>query len=200
MPLSFPEGVRSAPAGSLGDSRQEVWAAVRPLPAPKREGEGSFPGEAKALSWLPLSTASSLGSSRPFSMDPVQPCKEASRPDQALLPRTQDETARLGAPRLVLSVPRIWAVTLDTSPQELPSLCVLSSDERLSPENSEGQVGGPSPRGAACFSEKSARCASPWPGGDAGGPLFPWDGEAACTLHVFSHPPGGPTPPFPSSL
>lgn len=135
------EQVRGTPAVSLGISVQGVWAVVCLLLAPKREGEGSFPGKAKALSWL-LSTSSFLGSTRPWwtMQGPVQPCRGASCPDQALLPRTQDKTAWLGAPGLILPVPRIWAVTLDRSPQELPGLCVLMSDERLSPENSEGQA------------------------------------------------------------
>jgi len=92
------------------------------------------------LSWLLLSTSSSLGSTRPFSMGPVQPCRGASLPDQALLPRTQEETAWLGAPGLIPPVPRICAVTLDKSPPELLGLCVLISDEWLSPEHSEGQA------------------------------------------------------------
>lgn len=118
---------------------QGVWAVVHPLPAHRKE-EGSFLGPPKAPSWPLLSMSCSLESGRPFNMCPVQPCEGASLPDQAPLPRTPEEAAWSGAPGLILPVPRICAVTVDKSSQELLGLRVPISDEPLRPENSEGQA------------------------------------------------------------
>lgn len=135
---------------------QGVWAVVRLLPTHRKE-EGSFLGAAKVLSWPLLSTSSSLESARPFSLCPMRPCKGASHPGQAPLPRTPEEAAWSGALGLILPVPRICAVTVDRSSQELLGLRVLVSDEPLRPETSEGQAWCPPPCGAVCLSEKSAR-------------------------------------------